>query len=104
MRLVLDPFGVRRPLPNNPGGTLGGYLALNTEVLRPARVGMDHLAASFAHEVNAVHQLGQDQDGFSGGPLFDVKTTFTTSFATSNGKLSASLIATDLVNVESRAN
>ena len=61
---------------------------------------MDHLAASFAHEVNAVHQLGQDQDGFSGGPLFDVKTTFTTSFATSNGKLSASLIATDLVNVE----
>ncbi len=100
MRLVLDPFGVRRPLPNNPGGTLGGYLALNTEVLRPARVGMDHLAASFAHEVNAVHQLGQDQDGFSGGPLFDVKTTFTTSFETSNGKLSASLIATDYVDVE----
>ena len=91
LRLVLDPYGASRPLPNNPGGTLGGHLALNTEVLRSARVGVDHLATMFAENVNDVHQMGQDQYGDFGEKLFEVQTTFKPSFDTANGSLSASL-------------
>ena len=95
LRLVLDPFNSNRPLPNNPGGSLGGHLAFNAEVMRPVRVGLDHLASTFAKQVNGVHELGQDQYGDSGESLFRVKTTFSPSFETANGAISASLSVSD---------
>ena len=95
LRLVLDPYGARRPLPNNPGGQLGGYMAFNTEVLRSARVGLDHLASTFAKEVNAIHIMGQDQYGAFGEKLFDVKAIYSASFDTANGALSAGAVVQD---------
>ena len=95
LRLVLDPFNSNRPLPNNPGGSLGGHLAFNAEVMRPVRVGLDHLASTFAKQINGVHELGQDQYGDSGESLFRVKTTFSPSFETANGAISASLSVSD---------
>lgn len=95
LRLVLDPFNSNRPLPNNPGGSLGGHLAFNAEVMRPVRVGLDHIASTFAKHVNGIHELGQDQYGDSGDPLFRVKTTFTPSFETANGAISATLSVAD---------
>lgn len=95
LRLVLDPYGARRPLPNNPGGQLGGYMAFNTEVLRSARVGLDHLASTFAKEINAIHTMGQDQYGAFGEKLFDVKAIYSASFDTANGALSASAVVQD---------
>ena len=55
------------------------------------RVGLDHLASTFAKQINGVHELGQDQYGDSGESLFRVKTTFSPSFETANGAISASL-------------
>lgn len=95
LRLVLDPFNSNRPLPNNPGGSLGGHLAFNAEVMRPVRVGLDHLASTFAKQINGVHELGQDQYGDPGESLFRVKTTFSPSFETANGAISASLSVSD---------
>ena len=95
LRLVLDPFNSNRPLPNNPGGSLGGHLAFNAEVMRPVRVGLDHLASTFAKQINGVHELGQDQYGDPGESLFRVKTTFSPSFETANGAISASLSISD---------
>ena len=95
LRLVLDPFNSNRPLPNNPGGSLGGHLAFNAEVMRPVRVGLDHLASTFAKQINGVHELGQDQYGDPGESLFRVKTTFSPSFETANGAITASLSVSD---------
>ena len=103
LRLVLDPFDANRPLPNNPGGTLGGHLAFNTEVLRSARVGVDHLASMFAEKINRVHQMGQDQNGAFGEKLFEVHTTFQTSYDTANGALSASLTVVDPLSAGAEA-
>ena len=52
LRLILDPYGARRPLPNAPSGVIGGALAFRTDVLRPVKIGLDHLARVFADEVN----------------------------------------------------
>ena len=38
LRLVLDPYGAKRPLPLSPSGSIGGALAFRTEVLRPVRI------------------------------------------------------------------
>ena len=103
LRLVLDPFNSNRPLPNNPGGSLGGHLAFNAEVMRPVLVGLDHLASTFAKEVNGVHELGQDQYGDPGESLFRVKTTFLPSFETANGAVSASLSVSDPTEAGSEA-
>jgi len=76
LRLVLDPFGVARPLPTSPSGTIGGALALSAEVLRPVRVGLDHLAQTFAAETNKIHRSGLDAKGEFGGDLFRTSSSF----------------------------
>ena len=103
LRLVLDPYGTRRPLPNNPGGQLGGYMAFNTEVLRSARVGLDHLASTFAKEINAIHSMGQDQYGAFGEKLFEVNATYSSSLNTVNGALSASAVVLDPASASNEA-
>ena len=62
LRLVLDPM-VSTDLPASPSGAIGGAVALNTEILRPVRVGLDHLARTFAAEANQIHRRGLDAKG-----------------------------------------
>ena len=54
LRLILDPYGAKRPMPPSPSGAIGGAVALNTEILRPVRSGLDHLARTFAAEANTL--------------------------------------------------
>ena len=90
LRLVLDPFGTARPLPATPGGKIGGALALSSEVLRPVRVGLDHLAQTFAAESNKIHRSGLDAEGDFGRDLFRTKSSFVVSADTARGAVSAS--------------
>ena len=95
LRLMLDPYGSRRPLPSAPGGTIGGAMAFRSEVLRPVRVGLDHLASTFAAEANQVHRSGLDAEGDFGGDLFRTSTSFVATLDTANGEVSAWAKVTD---------
>ncbi len=90
LRLVLDPFGTARTLPATPGGTIGGALALSSEVVRPVRVGLDHLAQTFAAESNKIHRSGLDAEGDFGQDLFRTSSSFAASADTARGAVSAS--------------
>ena len=90
LRLVLDPFGTARPLPTTPSGTIGGAMALSSEVLRPVRVGLDHLAQTFAAESNKIHRSGLDAEGDFGRDLFGTSSSFMVSADTARGAVSAS--------------
>ena len=95
LRLILDPYGAKRPLPGAPGGSIGGAMAFRSEVLRPVRVGLDHLASSFAKEANQVHRSGLDAEGDFGGDLFRTSTSFVANLDTANGAVSAWAKITD---------
>jgi len=95
LRLILDPHGAKRPLPGAPGGSIGGAMAFRSEVLRPVRVGLDHLASSFAKEANQVHRSGLDAEGDFGGDLFRSSTSFVANLDTANGAVSAGAKVTD---------
>ena len=95
LRLVMDPYGAKRPLPGAPGGSIGGAMAFRSEVLRPVRVGLDHLALSLADEANQVHRSGLDAEGDFGGDLFRTSTSFVASLNTANGAVSAWAKVTD---------
>ena len=95
LRLILDPYGAKRPLPGAPGGSIGGAMAFRSEVLRPVRVGLDHLASSFAAEANQVHRSGLDAEGDFGGDLFRTSTSFVAALDTANGAVSAWAKVTD---------
>ena len=95
LRLVLDPYGVKRPMPPSPSGALGGAVALNTEILRPVRVGLDHLARTFAAEANQIHRRGLDAKGEFGGDLFQTTASFTSSTDTVAGAITASASVID---------
>ena len=90
LRLVLDPYGEKRPMPSSSSGAIGGSVALNIEILRPVRSGLDHLARTFAFEANKIHRSGLDARGEFGADLFRGSTQFKASFDTANGAVSAS--------------
>ena len=95
LRLILDPYGAKRPMPSSPSGAIGGAVALNTEILRPVRSGLDHLARTFAAEANKIHRRGLDAEGEFGGDLFRSSAQFKASIDTANGAVSASARVVD---------
>ena len=94
--LVLDPGGSNRPLPKGISGSLGGSLALNSDVLSPVMAGLDHLAVTFATEINAIHRSGLDLQGDFGRDMFSTPLTFQTSQKTARGDISFSAEVFDL--------
>ena len=103
LRLVLDPYGVNRPLPGAPEGMIGGSLAFRTDVLRPVRIGLDYLARTIADEVNKIHREGLDANGEFGADLFRITATFDISTDTVNGTLSATAKVEDVLKSPSEA-
>ena len=95
LRLILDPYGAKRAMPSSPSGAIGGAVALNTEILRPVRSGLDHLARTFAAEANKIHRLGLDAKGEFGGDLFRSSAQFKSSLDTANGALTVSATVVD---------
>jgi len=95
LRLILDPYGAKRPMPSSPSGAIGGAVALNTEILRPIRSGLDHLARTFAAEANDIHRRGLDARGEFGGDLFRSSAEFKATLDTANGAISASAKVVD---------
>ena len=103
LRLLLDPYGVNRPLPGAPEGAIGGSLAFRTDVLRPVRIGLDFLARTIADEVNKIHRDGLDANGEFGADLFRTTATFDISTANVNGTLSAAARVEDVLKSPSEA-
>ncbi|MCH1579514.1 MAG: flagellar hook-associated protein FlgK, partial [Luminiphilus sp.] len=95
LRLILDPYGAKRPMPSSSSGAIGGAVALNTEILRPIRSGLDHLARTFAAEANDIHRRGLDARGEFGGDLFRSSAEFKATLDTANGAISASAKVVD---------
>ena len=95
LRLILDPYGAKRPMPSSSSGAIGGAVALNTEILRPIRSGLDHLARTFAAEANDIHRRGLDSRGDFGGDLFRSSAEFKATLDTANGAISASAKVVD---------
>ena len=54
------------------GGQLGGLLQATTQLINPTRNGLGELATALAAQVNAQQQVGLDQNGQLGKPLFSV--------------------------------
>ncbi|HZR35200.1 MAG TPA: flagellar hook-associated protein FlgK [Nevskia sp.] len=74
------------------GGTLGGLLDAQRELLGPAMNQLGQLAVSLASAVNAQHQQGMDQYGQLGGALFSIAPPQVSAAAGNAG--SASVTAT----------
>ena len=103
LRLLLDPYGVNRPLPGAPEGEIGGSLAFRTDVLRPVRIGLDYVARTIADEVNKIHRDGLDANGEFGADLFRTTATFDISTDNVNGTLSAAARVEDVLKSPSEA-
>lgn len=103
LRLVLDPYGAKRPMPPSPSGAIGGAVALNTEILRPVRAGLDHLARTFAAEANQIHRRGLDAKGEFGGDLFQTTASFTGTTDTASGAITASARVIDIGSAPTEA-
>lgn len=103
LRLLLDPYGVNRPLPGAPEGEIGGSLAFRTDVLRPVRIGLDYVARTIADEVNKIHRDGLDANGEFGADLFRTTATFDISTDNVNGTLSAAASVEDVLKSPSEA-
>ncbi len=103
LRLVLDPYGVNRPMPPSSSGAIGGAVALNTEILRPVRAGLDHLARTFAAEANQIHRRGLDAKGEFGGDLFQTTASFKAAIDTASGAITASAEVIDIASAPTEA-
>jgi flagellar hook-associated protein 1 FlgK len=58
-------------VPDGVGGSLGGLLKVNTEVLEPSRLELNTLVAGIATSVNTALSEGFDLNGNPGAPLFN---------------------------------
>lgn len=57
-------------IPAGVGGSLGGLLKVNADVLAPSRLELNTLVAGIADAVNGQLVLGRDLNGNAGAPLF----------------------------------
>jgi flagellar hook-associated protein 1 FlgK len=77
------------------GGSLGGTLAFRSQSLDPAAQQLGAIATSFAAQVNAQNALGLDQNGNTGGPLFQVGPPNVIANTKNTGGASVSATLTD---------
>ena len=73
-QVYYSPVGLAKPFnitDRIKGGKLGGNLEIRDKLIPELREQMDHLAETFANEVNAAHLRGYDRSGRQGGIFFD---------------------------------
>ena len=73
--MLLDPYGQSVPLAGASGGTMGGLNSFISQVLEPAKKGLDFLAKAFVDQVNTIHKSGIDGYGDLGTDLFRIDPT-----------------------------
>jgi len=74
------------------GGTLGGLLHATAQMIQPALNGLGQIATAVASQVNAQQQVGLDQNGVLGRPLFQIAPPQVLANASNSG--GASLVPT----------
>jgi flagellar hook-associated protein 1 FlgK len=77
------------------GGTLGGLLDTQRELLGPAMNQLGQLAVSLASAVNAQHQQGMDQYGQMGGALFNIAPPLVSAASGNSGSAAVAATVTD---------
>ena len=95
VQLVIDPRGIKQPLPLLSGGEVGGLLTFRNEVAKVARDGLDHIAVQFANKVNEVHRQGLDLNGDFGQDFFRVTPSYSINSEAVSGKFSVDVKVVD---------
>ena len=95
VQLVIDPRGIKQPLPLLSGGEVGGLLTFRNEVAKVARDGLDHIAVQFANKVNEVHRQGFDLNGDFGQDFFRVTPSYSINSEAVSGKFSVDVKVVD---------
>lgn len=95
VQLVIDPRGIKQPLPLLSGGEVGGLLTFRNEVAKVARDGLDHIAVQFANKVNEVHRQGLDLNGDFGQDFFRITPSYSINSEAVSGKFSVDVKVVD---------
>ena len=95
VQLVIDPRGIKQPLPLLSGGEVGGLLTFRNEVAKVARDGLDHIAVQFANKVNEVHRQGFDLNGDFGQDFFRVTPSYSINSEAVSGTFSVDVKVVD---------
>lgn len=76
---------------NITGGSLGGLLAVRTQVLQPVQNTLGQFSVGLASLMNQAQQAGMDLTGATGKPMFAVGSVVTQSATTNTGTATASV-------------
>jgi flagellar hook-associated protein 1 len=78
------------------GGSLGGLLAVRSQVLQPTQNTLGQFSVGLATLVNQAQQAGMDLTGSAGKPMFAVGAVISTPAATNTGAATVSVTRTSL--------
>ena len=81
---------------NITGGSLGGLLAVRTQVLQPVQNTLGQFSVGLASLVNQAQQAGMDLSGAAGQPMFAVGGAVAKSAATNTGAATVSVTRSDV--------
>ena len=81
------------------GGSLGGLLAVRSQVLQPVQNTLGQFSVGLANIVNQAQQAGMDLTGASGKPMFAVGPVLSTPAATNTGAATIAVTRTDLASL-----
>src|SRR6202011_1466737 len=78
------------------GGTLGGLLAVRSQVLQPVQNTLGQFSVGLATLVNQAQQAGMDLTGAAGKPMFAVGPVLTTPAPSNTGAATITVTRTNL--------
>lgn len=94
--VIFDAYGENINVGTIKGGSIGGLLSFRDDVFEPLRGDIDILVSSLVNSVNTVHAGGMNHNNEIGQDLFSLATTYKAT--SQNGKLDASVTATQITN------
>jgi flagellar hook-associated protein 1 len=84
---------------NITGGSLGGLLAVRSQVLQPVQNSLGQFSVGLASIVNQAQQAGMDLTGAAGKPMFAVGPVLTAPASTNTGAATVTVTRTDLASL-----
>ncbi len=81
------------------GGSLGGLLAVRSQVLQPVQNTLGQFSVGLANIVNQAQQAGLDLTGAAGKPMFAIGPVSTAAASTNTGAAALTVTRTDLASL-----
>jgi flagellar hook-associated protein 1 FlgK len=97
LQLAVQSYGNTVALPDSSitGGTLGGLMTYRSETLGVVQNTLGQIATVLASDMNAQNELGIDQNGNPGGPIFSVAPPAVVGRTTNSAGASLTATVTD---------